>query len=149
MINENQEICKRIAEEIESYCENKMKRCPQCEEKIEWDDAQYNPHNGEYTCPICGGKFDESELETLSVYDYLFQNCYETEYQIDARGNYRGVEIMVAGGGPNIYVNTKRRSVMLFWWREKAEWEISSDAANEIDEYFEQNYEIMLQEKRL
>ena len=38
MINENQEICKRIAEEIESYCENKMKRCPQCEKKIEWDE---------------------------------------------------------------------------------------------------------------
>ena len=73
MINENQEICKRIAEEIESYCENKMKRCPQCEKKIEWDDAQYNPHNGEYTCPICGGKFDESELETLIRLTEQFQ----------------------------------------------------------------------------
>ncbi len=141
MLNENREICKRTVNEIESYCENKMYRCPLCGEAIEWDDAQYNPRTDEYACPICKESFEESELEALSLYDYFSKNIYDVEYRIDERKEYRSVEITVAGGGPNIYIDTKKQAVMLRWWNESAEYGLLPETIKEIDGYFEEEYE--------
>tara|TARA_R100001377_G_scaffold75583_2_gene52202 strand:+ start:11 stop:394 length:384 start_codon:yes stop_codon:yes gene_type:complete len=66
---------------------------------------------------------DEGEPEdfTPSGYDYL-DDVYDIEYIIDVNGNYRGAELMVAGGGPNIYVETRDNTVRGYWGGDKAQW---------------------------
>ena len=58
---------------------------------------------------------------TPSGYDYL-DDVYDIEYIIDVNGNYRGAELMVAGGGPNIYVETRDNTVRGYWGGDKAQW---------------------------
>lgn len=139
----NKNRCKSIATEIEAYNESRMYRCPECGAMIEWDDDCYDMEEGTYTCPQCETTFDEDELQALSIHDYLLKNAYDVEYRIDAQGNYKSVEIMVAGGGPNIYIDTADNRIKLFWWLEKAEYSFLPDVGNAIDEYYEQEYENM------
>lgn len=136
----NKDRCKSIAIEIEAYNESRMYRCPECGAMIEWDDDCYDSEESTYTCPQCETTFDEDELQALSIHDYLAKNAYDVEYRIDAQGNYKSVEIMVAGGGPNIYIDTADNRVKLFWWMEKAEYSFLPDVGNAIDEYYEQEY---------
>lgn len=137
---ENREHCKRIAEELEAYAERTVYRCPECGEVIRWDDSQYNDDESTYTCQSCGETFDESDLEALSVYDFI-ADAYDIEYRIGSDMEYRSVKIMVAFGGPNIYIDTARRLVTLHWWTDYAEYPISSDAAEELDNVMEELYQ--------
>lgn len=136
----NRNLCKSIVNEIEAYCDRRMYRCPDCGEILEWSDDDYDLEESAYTCPHCGKTFDEDELDALSLYDYLNKNAYDVEYRIDASGNYKSVQIMVAGGGPNIYIDTADDRVKLFWWTERAEYSFLPDVGNAIDEYYEQEY---------
>ena len=47
---------------------------------------------------------------------------------------------MVAVGGPNIYIDTKKQAVMLRWWNESAEYGLLPETVKEIDGYFEEEY---------
>lgn len=137
---ENREHCKRIAEELEAYAEGTVYRCPECGEIIEWDNEQYNDEEAEYTCQCCGETFDESDLEALSAYDFI-ADAYDVEYRIGSDMEYRSAKIMVACGGPNIYIDTASRLVTLHWWTDYAEYPISSDAAEELDNVMEELYQ--------
>lgn len=74
-----------------------------------------------------------------NLYEY-FNDCLDVEYTIDSRGDYIGVCIWVGLGGPNIWIDTRDRAVKLAWGSDRAEWGISSDIADEIDEIFEEQY---------
>lgn len=139
---ENREHCKYIAEELEAYAEGTVYRCPECGEVIRWDNEQYNDDEGTYTCDCCGASFDESDLEPLSVLDFI-QNAYDIEYRVGSNKEYRSVKIMVACGGPNIYIDTARRLVTLHWWTDYAEYPISSTACDALDEYMEEYWGCM------
>ena len=54
-------------------------------------------------------------------YDYL-QNAYDIKYTVGIDGTYYGAELMVAGGGPNIYVDTRDNTVYGFWGSDRAQW---------------------------
>ena len=84
--------------------------------------------------------FDNFSKNKLNGLDYLSKNCYDVQYRIDGRGNYKSVEITVAVGGPNIYIDTADDRVKLCWWHEKADCSFLPDVGNAIDEYFEQEY---------
>lgn len=139
-MDENREICKTIAEQIEAYCDSAMYRCPECRAVFAWNDAQYRPEESEYTCPACKVTYDEDDLQALSLYDYLRGDYYDVEYRVGSDGEYRSVEVMVAGGGPNIYVDTKDNAVKLYWWNERAEYCLSTSPAEAIDQYFEEQF---------
>lgn len=62
-------------------------------------------------------------------------DALDIELMIGYDGEYRGCRIMVAYGGPNIYVNTRNRQVEGYWWNEHATAEIDSFACDAIDEY--------------
>lgn len=139
---ENREHCKRIAEELEAYADGTVYRCPECGEVIRWDNEQYNDDKGTYTCDCCGTSFDESDLESLSILDFI-QDAYDIEYRVGSDREYRSVKIMVACGGPNIYIDTARRLVTLRWWTDYAECPISSTACDALDEYMEEYWGCM------
>lgn len=137
MKNENFDICKSVALELEAYANGDYYRCPECGAVICFDNDQYNGESAEYTCQECGATFEESNLEALSVWDY-FADALHIEYYSTGRGpeDYTGVRVMVACGGPNIYVDTKRGKVELFWWNEYACFELWRSTCDAIDEAF-------------
>lgn len=133
---ENWETCKRIAEEVEAYANGYVYKCPDCGETLNLED-----HDGDkYKCPDCGEIHDVDDLEQLGIWDYM-DDVLDIEYRISSRMELRSVQVMVACGGPNIYIDTGAKAVQLFWWFDKAEFPLDSIACSEIDEWAEQLFE--------
>lgn len=57
--------------------------------------------------------------EYLSAFDYL-QDALDIEYIVNRDGKYLGARVLVAFGGPNIWIDTRRHMVDGYWWQEKA-----------------------------
>ena len=135
---ENRESCRRIADDLEEYARGSIYRCPECGEII----AEPDDHGDVFICPSCktlcsfGISYTEPELEQLSVYDWL-DDALDIEYRIGSDRQYRSAEVMVACGGPNIYVDTGTQKVRLHWWGNYAEYPASISACDELDAVLE------------
>jgi hypothetical protein len=57
--------------------------------------------------------------EPLSAYDYL-QDALDIEYIVSSKKEYLGARVLVAFGGPNIWVNTRTNTIEGHWWGDKA-----------------------------
>ncbi len=55
----------------------------------------------------------------FSAFDYL-QNALDIEYIVNVKGEYLGARVLVAFGGPNIWVNTRTKTVEGAWWSDSA-----------------------------
>ena len=64
------------------------------------------------------GRDIDSEGE-FSAFDYL-QDVLDIEYIVNGKGEYLGARILVAFGGPNIWVNTRTKTVEGYWWGDSA-----------------------------
>ena len=91
-----------------------------------------------YLNDLANGNVDEED-ECQSLYDY-FDDVYDIEYRIDGEGNYKSVSLMIACGGPNIYVDTNDAYVKLYWGSTYVDAPISYDISDEIDDIFEKMY---------
>ena len=49
----------------------------------------------------------------------FMEGTYDIRYYVDRSKSYLGAEIMVAGGGPNIWVNTYTKQVEGYWCGDK------------------------------
>ena len=58
--------------------------------------------------------------EAMSAFDYL-QDALDIEYIVNGKGEYLGARVLVAFGGPNIWVNTRTGVVEGAWWSDRAE----------------------------
>ena len=85
---------------------------------------------------------DLERIGASNLYEY-FDDYLDVEYTIDSRGDYLGVCIWIELGGPNIWIDTRDRAVKLAWGSERAEWGISSDTAEAIDDIFEEQYKCL------
>lgn len=142
---ENQEHCKRIAEDLEAYAAGNVYRCPECGREHTWDQIEASEHEDEcgwavYTCPDCGEENREDAWEQLSLYDY-FSDCLDIEYRCGSDREYRSAQIMVACGGPNIYIDTAEKAVLLYWWTDRARYYLSSDACEAVDDWAREYWE--------
>lgn len=126
---ENWEHCRRIAEELEAYADGRVYRCPECGACI----------TDENLFCDCGAQVDliSGEWEQLSLYDY-FSDCLDIEYRCGSDKEYRSVSIMVACGGPNIYIDTAEKAVLLYWWTDRARHYLSSDAVDAVNDWAEE-----------
>jgi hypothetical protein len=135
---ENREHCKYIAEEIESYAAGNMYRCPECGEEIEIEDLDEitaETENGETRYMLPCTCVTEYEPEQLGLYDY-FKDVLDIEYRVDSdRKTLRSVSLMVACGGPNIYIDTATKNVELYWWGDRANYPLSYEVCDEINEW--------------
>jgi hypothetical protein len=55
----------------------------------------------------------------VSAYDYL-QDVLDIEYIIGSDKRYLGARVLVAFGGPNIWINTRTKQVEGYWWGDSA-----------------------------
>lgn len=135
--NENFKHCKRIGQEIEGIINGNFYRCPSCGEIIEYINGHYNEEDNTYDCQTCGVLVDEADLEPVDLLDY-FSDALDIEYRIGSDKQYRSVRILVAYGGPNIYIDTASGSVELYWWTERASYRLTDDAVEAINRTFEE-----------
>lgn len=133
--HENRAHCKSIADDIDDYIGGRVFKCPECGEIIHITDDREK-----HLC-YCGYVDDIDEFEQLGIYDY-FDDILDIEYRIGTDKTLRSVQIMVACGGPNIYIDTASRRVELYWWGNSADYPLSSDAVASIDEWAEELYNI-------
>lgn len=132
--DENRAHCKHIADELDAYVRGDLRRCPDCGEEIrrDWDEV-----GDVFKCPHCGEVSDPYDWEQLSVWDFL-GDCYDIEYRCTSRQELRSVCVMVACGGPNIYIDTASKDVELYWWSERARYPLSCEAVEAVDEWAEE-----------
>lgn len=100
----------------------------------------------------CDGIFDElnaiyegratnDDGEPATMWDY-FNDPLDFEYTVSARGDYMGVRVYVALGGPNIWIDTRRGEIGGAWGTDRAERWLPSEIAEEIDSVFSDYYEM-------
>ena len=87
-----------------------------------------------------GEKIPQDELEVATIDDY-FDDFYDVDYVVGSDKKYKACRVLVAYGGPNIYIDTWDGQVQLEWWGEHAETEIPTSVCSAIDEFFEMLYE--------
>lgn len=140
MTDENIRIVKRIADELEAINEGRAYICKHCGEMYATESDKYGP------CPDCKteepeAEEEEEENEQATMYDYL-DEVYNIEYRVDGPNaeDINSVSIMVACGGPNVYIDTGDRKVKLYWWTERAEYDLSSSVCDEINEMYTETW---------
>lgn len=132
-IRENYEICESIRDRLVAEYEGRRKRCLECGNIVT------DPTG---VCQ-CGDMSSVDEWEPVGLLedDYV----YDIEYCIGGDLDYRSVALMVAGGGPTIYIDTGKHAVILSWGSDEAYAWLPSEVSDEIDSYYMDIYE----EKRL
>lgn len=134
---ENREHCKRIAEELEKYIDGNIYRCPVCGERCTVEEEENE--NGETVYKCSCGCVSEYEPEQLGLYDWA-EDILDIEFRCSSKKEYRSTRIMVAWGGPNIYIDTAAEEVQLYWWTDRASYMISRDAAIALDDWAEEYF---------
>ena len=131
----NRNHCKSIAEELERYANGEIYRCPECGEHCVIEEEENENGDIVYKCDC--GCTTEYEPEQLNVWDWM-EDVLDIEYRVGSDKEYRSVRVMVAFGGPNIFVDTATKTVELYWWGDRASYSISRDAAAALDEWAEE-----------
>ena len=87
-------------------CEEQLRRmCKNIAEEITAGPEQVDIHTGE----------DREEVTASS----WMEGVYDIRYYVDREKRYLGCELMVAGGGPTIWVNTYTQQVEGYWGGDK------------------------------
>ena len=130
---ENWDHCKGIAEELEKIAQGLYIKCPECGEWVEVPD-DIDEHQAA-RCE-CGAGLADAD-ETMTIFDYL-EDALDIEYRCGSSREYRSAQIMVACGGPTIYIDTGSKSVNLYWWCDRASYPLSNNAVSTIDDCMEE-----------
>lgn len=138
MSNENLKTCQRISEELDQLSQGELFTCPICGETKVLR-KEFENESGETVYIFSCGCESEEEGEEFTFFDYL-ENVLDIEYTCNSKKEYTGCKLCIACGGPNIYINTNTGSVQLFWWSEKAEYEMSTTTVDYIDQYMEESF---------
>jgi len=87
-------------------CEEQLRRmCKSIAEEITAGPEQVNIHTGE----------DREEVTASS----WMEDVYDIRYTVDREKRYLGAELMVAGGGPTVWVNLDTKYVEGYWGGDK------------------------------
>lgn len=100
----------------------------------------YRDENGEDVDATDLDKIPD-EWEQVTMWDY-FEDVYNARFVLDSNLHYFAVKLMVACGGPNVWVSTESENVELFWWGDHASYPLSRDAVCAIDEFAQDWYEM-------
>ena len=82
----------------------------------------------------------EDYEELYARLNKYFADALDVEFIVSSNGTYRGAEIMLGCGGPNVYLDTRHGIVKGYWGTDKAFATLSRRAANEVDAYWESQW---------
>ena len=66
------------------------------------------------------------------------EDVYDIRYIVDGKKKYLGAMLMVAGGGPTIWVNTWTNEVEGYWGGDRVTWSFRDEIG--LDDYKEEMY---------
>lgn len=95
---------------------------------------------GEMISLIEAGKNEEDDFEQVTIYDYLADVLDATYYTTGRDGDYKGVRLLLAYGGPNVYLDTYFRTLELYWGTESATVDLLPNEAAEVDDMWREVY---------
>ena len=72
-----------------------------------------------------------------SAADWM-EGTYDIRYLVDSQKRYLGAEILVAGGGPTIWVDTFREQVTGWWGTDRVQWYYQDNIG--LNDYCEELY---------
>jgi hypothetical protein len=75
---------------------------------------------------INSGNYEPSEEGGCSAFDYL-QDALDFQWITTNDLQFLGARVLVAFGGPNVWIDTHRKIVEGFWWGNYAKAEIHED----------------------
>lgn len=90
-----------------------------CERCIECDQDFEDQRDEDSDCPTCEDYYENEIRHAMSGYDYL-QDALDIQYIVNGEGDYLASRILVAFGGPNIWINTQTQVVEGYWWGDSA-----------------------------
>ena len=73
--------------------------------------------SGEYES---SNKDESDDYLDQGAFDYL-SDALDIEYTVNSKREYLGARVLVAFGGPNIWINTRNKTVEGYWWSDRAE----------------------------
>jgi len=68
----------------------------------------------------------------------FMEDALDIQYIINQDKTYRGARVLVAFGGPNIWVNTQRGEVEGYWWGDDATADFIDNIG--LDDYLHETY---------
>lgn len=101
--------------------------CRECGEHVDEDN--------DGVCPECG-----HEHGSMDGHDYL-SDALDIEYIVGRDLTYLGARVLVTCGGPNIWINTRTKTVEGTWRGETARVSYSKDAMG-IDDLLSESWEM-------
>ena len=119
MTNDLKAHCESIAHELENGLP--AEECHNCDH-----DVFIKNDDGDEVCESC------NELRgQMSGLDYI-NDALDIEYVVDGQGEYLGARVLVAFGGPNIWINTRQGIIEGYWYEESCR--VSFDDNIDLDE---------------
>ena len=73
----------------------------------------------------------------ITASDWM-EGVYDIRYIVDREKRYLGAQLMVAGGGPTIWVNTYTKEVEGYWGGDRVTWSFIDNIG--LDDYNEEMY---------
>lgn len=155
-LEKHNEHCKKIADRLEAYASGDYflyggELYPLDSEDYFWNVSEnysyYLADDGYYYYNIEGEEIWENDVEPASIYGYM-ENVLDVTYTLDSNFDLNGVKLMVACGGPNIYIDTVAQEVRLNWWGEHGICYLDGGVCDEIDDYFREYLECSGIQKR-
>lgn len=91
-----------------------------------------------------GVDIDSDEVQPATIYDYLTDDgIYNLEFRMHNKHDVKSVSVMVACGGPNIYIDTGSGYVELYWWGTTDKVGISNTVCDIVNEWAQELWENM------
>ena len=131
---QNTEHCRHIADTLYNFAHGNMAKCDECGEVFNVLEDDYDGDR----CPHCGEVCDPCELD---LYDWL-EDALDIEYCMSSAGYMLGARVLVAFGGPSIYVDTRECEVKLYWWTDRASAWIDRETCQALDDVLEECFEV-------
>lgn len=99
------------------------------------DTTQYQLKNN---CEHIANEISEGKI---SAYDYFDEgSILDIEWIIHNDKSYKGARVLVAFGGPNIWINTQTNEVEGYWWTDRYKAPFIDEMG--IDDYLQELYEV-------
>ncbi len=85
-----------------------------------------------------GYETDHDEDDEGTLASRFMEHVYDIRYVVDREKRYMGAELMVAGGGPTIWVNLYTKEVEGYWGTDRVQWAFQDNIG--LDDYCEEMY---------
>ena len=87
---------------------------------------------------ISNDEQEDGSVEQHGGASEWMRDVYDIRYIVDREKRYMGAELMVAGGGPTIWVNLYTKEVEGYWGTDRVQWAFQDNLG--LDDYCQDMY---------